>query len=134
MDAKGIARALREQLGSIGMDVSMAQALEVVAKTAGHRNWNTLLHIGGNKPAPVLAPATTNGIRFCPQCGKEHTVHSVSSAFVEQGEYFGNSYEYEGDADHYLCNDCGYQFLDWQSDYACKAALEEKGNQVLLGT
>lgn len=124
MDSKGIARALREQLGTAGIDISMAQALEVVAKTGGYRNWNTLVHSSSKKPESAdLGP----GIHYCPQCGKTETLKVKASAFVEQGEYVGSSYEFEGQADHYACKHCGYQFLDWSSDAV--SGQDEEGNE-----
>ncbi|WP_410217636.1 glyoxalase superfamily protein [Paracoccus sp. (in: a-proteobacteria)] len=41
-DAKSRARALRAECAAAGVPVSHAQALEMVAKKAGARDWNTL--------------------------------------------------------------------------------------------
>lgn len=112
MDPKGIVRALRVQLGELGITVSHAQALELVAKTAGLKDWNTLAAKATASPE-VPKP----GSFFCPKCGNAHSVKNVGSAYVEQGPYDGKSYLYEGNAEHFECSACGNQFLDFQSEW-----------------
>jgi small subunit ribosomal protein S1 len=41
-DAKAMARTLREALGAKGVNISNSEALELVAKALGERDWNTL--------------------------------------------------------------------------------------------
>ncbi len=41
-DAKAMARTLREALGARGVKIGHSDALELVAKTLGERDWNTL--------------------------------------------------------------------------------------------
>ncbi len=41
-DAKAMARTLREALGAKAMNISNSEALELVAKLLGERDWNTL--------------------------------------------------------------------------------------------
>jgi small subunit ribosomal protein S1 len=41
-DAKAMARTLREALAAKGVKISNSEALELVAKTLGERDWNTL--------------------------------------------------------------------------------------------
>ena len=41
-DAKAMARTLREALAAKGMTISNSEALELVAKMLGERDWNTL--------------------------------------------------------------------------------------------
>ena len=41
-DAKAMARTLREALGAKGVTISNSEALELVAKMLGERDWNTL--------------------------------------------------------------------------------------------
>lgn len=41
-DAKAMARSLREALAAKGLTISNSEALELVARTLGQRDWNTL--------------------------------------------------------------------------------------------
>jgi small subunit ribosomal protein S1 len=41
-DAKAMARALREALAAKGVKISIGEALELVARQLGQRDWNTL--------------------------------------------------------------------------------------------
>src|SRR4051812_10102134 len=41
-DAKAMARTLREALAAKGVTISNSEALELVARTLGERDWNTL--------------------------------------------------------------------------------------------
>jgi small subunit ribosomal protein S1 len=41
-DAKAMARTLREALGAKAVNISNSEALELVAKVLGERDWNTL--------------------------------------------------------------------------------------------
>jgi DNA-directed RNA polymerase subunit RPC12/RpoP/predicted RNase H-like HicB family nuclease len=110
MDAKGIARALRTQLKEINVTLTHAQSLELVAKTAGVKDWNVLCA----RQAPCAETGT--GL-FCPHCGARGTVFVKADATIEQGPWDGKSFVYEGDAPHYVCNTCGGQFLNWESDW-----------------
>jgi hypothetical protein len=49
-DMKEQARRLRGTLDATGMKVSHAQALELVARQHGHRDWNTAHALSGNTP------------------------------------------------------------------------------------
>jgi hypothetical protein len=52
--AKAQAKALRSSLRAAGQEISHSAALELIAKTHGHRDWNTLHAAIGNGPrAPV---------------------------------------------------------------------------------
>ena len=107
MDAKGIARALRAQLKVLGHELTQGQALELVAKSAGWKDWNAIV-------AQDQPKALTSG-KYCPKCGKQGTVIVGASAFIEQGPYTNDRYCFEGQADHYVCEACGGQFVDWSS-------------------
>ncbi len=54
--AKAQARALRAALQAEGTDISHSAALELVAKSHGMRDWNTLHAAIGNRPPPPLVP------------------------------------------------------------------------------
>jgi hypothetical protein len=54
-DAKAQARALRSALEAEGREISHSAALELVAKSHGMRDWNTLHAAIGNRPPPPLA-------------------------------------------------------------------------------
>ncbi len=54
--AKAQARALRTALQAEGTDISHSAALELVAKSHGMRDWNTLHAAIGNRPPPPLVP------------------------------------------------------------------------------
>jgi Glyoxalase superfamily protein len=113
MDAKGIARALCAQLRTLGHEVSQSQALELVARSAGWKDWNAITAQDQPKPKPK-PKAVTRGL-YCPKCGQKGTVSVAASAFVEQGPYVNQRYSFEGEANHYVCNACDGQFLDWTS-------------------
>jgi len=53
---KGKAKALRRALHDGGTDVGHGQALELIAKTYGYRDWNTLHAAVGNRPRLDLRP------------------------------------------------------------------------------
>jgi len=57
--AKRMARALRQALAAKSIDVAHSQALELVAQSLGHADWNTLCGAQG-APAPTDAPALQN--------------------------------------------------------------------------
>lgn len=73
---------------------------------------------------------SNNGLDFCPKCGTKGSLKAVSSAYVEQGPGCDRGYLFEGDADHLACSVCGYQFLDWQSQWP--NFLETPGYLLLL--
>lgn len=50
--AKAQARALRQALGASGKAISHAEALEIVARQHGARDWNTLCARRGQRNAP----------------------------------------------------------------------------------
>lgn len=50
--AKTQAKALRAALMAEGREITHAQALELVAKTHGYKDWNTLCGLAGNRPRP----------------------------------------------------------------------------------
>jgi hypothetical protein len=52
--AKAQARDLRTALAAEGRDISHAEALELVAKAHGQRDWNTLHAAIGNRPQPPV--------------------------------------------------------------------------------
>lgn len=54
-DYKTQARRLRDALAATGSKVSHAQALELVARQHGHRDWNTLSAEAGNRKAAGLS-------------------------------------------------------------------------------
>lgn len=53
--AKTQAKALRRALSAQGQDISHSQSLELVAKTLGFKDWNTLHAKTGNAPRPPVA-------------------------------------------------------------------------------
>lgn len=53
--AKRQAKALRAGLSAQGRDISHSESLELVAKTAGFKDWNTLHASIGNQPRPPVA-------------------------------------------------------------------------------
>jgi len=53
-DLKAQAKRLRDTLSAQGKPVSHSEALELVAKQLGYRDWNTLHAAVGNRPAPPL--------------------------------------------------------------------------------
>lgn len=53
--AKRQAKALRAGLAAQGQDITHAQALELVAKTAGFKDWNTYHAAIGNGPRPPVS-------------------------------------------------------------------------------
>lgn len=121
MDIKGIARSLRAQLQHLGVELTHSQTLELMARTANLKDWNVLAAAQGAQAARKgledEARASALGALFCPGCGARGTVHVRASAFVEQGPGSDEGYLYEGDADHYVCASCGYQFLQWSSNW-----------------
>lgn len=52
--AKAQAKALRNALAEDGREIGHGQALELVAKSHGYRDWNTLHAAIGNGPAPPV--------------------------------------------------------------------------------
>ncbi|MEO8243287.1 MAG: glyoxalase superfamily protein [bacterium] len=60
--AKAQAKALRAALAAEGREISHSQALELVAKSHGHRDWNTLhAAIGNRPPDPVILGQIVEG-------------------------------------------------------------------------
>lgn len=60
--AKVQAKALRASLQATGQDISHAQALELIAKSLGFKDWNTLHAKIGNAPrAPVVLGQIVEG-------------------------------------------------------------------------
>jgi hypothetical protein len=60
--AKAQAKALRAGLRAAGQEVSHSAALELIAKTHGHRDWNTLhAAIGNGTRAPVAFGQVVSG-------------------------------------------------------------------------
>jgi catechol 2,3-dioxygenase-like lactoylglutathione lyase family enzyme len=57
--AKRMARALRQGLAAKSVDVTHSQALELVAQSLGHADWNTLSAAGGD--AGVQSETTLEG-------------------------------------------------------------------------
>lgn len=113
MDIIGLARALSAQLKKRNVLFSHSGILELIAHTAGHKDWNVLSALAKKQGTTVN---TELGL-FCPKCGKQGHVITKTTAFVEQGPSVKNEYLFEGNADHYTCGNCEYQFLDWQSDW-----------------
>lgn len=62
-ELKDQARRLRAELASSGRAVAHGEALELVAKSHGHRDWNTAHAAAGNRPAdpPVALGDTVSG-------------------------------------------------------------------------
>lgn len=56
-------------------------------------------------------------MKYCPNCGAEGTMVLKNTVFVEEGEYIGDRYEHECDANKYECSACGAQAVDYSSDY-----------------
>lgn len=137
MDSIGIARSLRKQLQGLGIDLGHAQVLELVSRTAGVKDWNTLSALAkacgasAQAPAPAAAPASGKP-HTCPHCGKAGCLEVIGTGFVEQGECSGCDYEFEGDANHYRCTECNGQFLDWSSDIHLKEPHNDTASYVLL--
>lgn len=52
--AKAQAKALRTTLAAEGRDISHSQALELIAKSHGRKDWNTLHAAIGNGPYPPV--------------------------------------------------------------------------------
>jgi hypothetical protein len=52
---KSQAKALRKTLSAEGRDISHSHALELVAKSLGFRDWNTLHAAVGNGPRPPVS-------------------------------------------------------------------------------
>ena len=100
-DAKAMARDLRRALAAKGLKVSVAEALELVAKLLGARDWNTLAAAIGAaqkataapmlaepppEPKPANAPQRHGSIHFTPVL--EATLHrAVGLAAQRQHEY-----------------------------------------------
>lgn len=60
--AKAQAKALRASLQASGQDISHAQALELIARSLGFKDWNTLHAKIGNTPrAPVVLGQIVEG-------------------------------------------------------------------------
>ncbi len=60
--AKAQAKALRAALAEQGRDITHSQALELVAKSHGHHDWNTLhAAIGNRPPDPVTLGQIVEG-------------------------------------------------------------------------
>ena len=82
---KAQAKRLRESLRDAGQAISHAQALELVARQHGHRDWNTAHAAAGNRP-PVqwhvgqILTGTYLGQRFL---GEVHAVERMG----ESGQY-----------------------------------------------
>ena len=58
--AKRMARALRQALAAKSIDVSHSAALELVAQSLGHADWNTLC--GAPSAAPAAGPALKDAV------------------------------------------------------------------------
>jgi ATP-dependent Clp protease ATP-binding subunit ClpA len=104
-DAKAMARDLRQALAAKGLKVSLAEALELVARLLGARDWNTLAAAiqAASKPAapapqpapapspptapkPFDAPRRPGSIRFAPAL--EATLHRATRlAAARKHEY-----------------------------------------------
>lgn len=124
--AKSMANAMRELFEVKGVKLSQSEALEFVAKTQGLKDWNVL----SAKLTDAKAMAAHAQFPcFCTKCGSHGTIEEVAEAFVEQGAYDGETYEYEGKAPLYACSACGGQFLDWNVDLD---ELKEKQTQHVL--
>lgn len=52
---KAAAKALRRELEARGAPVSHSEALEIVARQHGFRDWNTAHAAAGNRPPPAFA-------------------------------------------------------------------------------
>lgn len=68
---KDQARRLRAELGGAGRGVSHGEALELVAKSHGHRDWNTAHAAAGN--GPPAPPAGLGDIVTGRYLGQEFT-------------------------------------------------------------
>lgn len=65
--AKRQAKSLRAGLAAQGQEITHSQALELVAKTAGYRDWNTLHAAIGNAPRPPVMIGQTVGGKYLNQ-------------------------------------------------------------------
>lgn len=61
------AKALRKLLAAEGRDVGHGHALELVAKSLGFRDWNTLHAAAGNAPRPPVAVGQVVAGRYLKQ-------------------------------------------------------------------
>jgi hypothetical protein len=59
-DAKAMARTLRAALAARGLKISHSESLELIAKTLGARDWNTLSAMIRAEPAPAPQPPLTD--------------------------------------------------------------------------
>lgn len=127
-EAKTKARLLIEFLAKQGIRLSHSASLEALAAMEAVKDWNVLAaRLREAKAVSSDAP------RYCPSCGAEHTLEHVGGAFVEQGMYVYDEYEYEGDAAHYACSACGYQFLDWSIDLGDETLRKQYAILVMPG-
>lgn len=65
--AKAQAKALRAGLAAEGRETGHAQALELIAKSHGYKDWNTLHAAIGNAPRPPVAVGQTVEGRYLKQ-------------------------------------------------------------------
>ncbi|MEK7266055.1 MAG: glyoxalase superfamily protein [Pseudomonadota bacterium] len=59
---KAQAKRLRQALADEGDFISHSEALELLAKQLGFRDWNTLHASAGNRPTPLLLGARVSGL------------------------------------------------------------------------
>ena len=65
--AKAQAKALRAAMQAGGRDISHGEALELIAKSHGLKDWNTLSAVIGNAPQAPVVPGQTVGGHYLKQ-------------------------------------------------------------------
>ena len=93
--AKAQARALRAALAAEGREVSHSQALELVAKSHGYRDWNTLHAAIGNGPVPPVVLGQVVEGRYLKQrfLGEVTGIRQLSEGRYSEGRYSEGRYE-----------------------------------------
>ena len=87
--AKAQARTLRAALAAEGREVGHSQALELVAKSHGFRDWNTLHAAIGNGPVPPVVLGQVVEGRYLKQrfLGEVTGIRQLSEGRYSEGRY-----------------------------------------------
>ena len=93
--AKAQARTLRAALAAEGREVGHSQALELVAKSHGFRDWNTLHAAIGNGPVPPVGMGQVVEGRYLKQrfLGEVTGIRQLSEGRYSEGRYSEGRYE-----------------------------------------
>jgi hypothetical protein len=80
LDAKAMARSLRDALSAKALPITYSESLELIAKAFGYDNWNILAaKIDAAQPRPDVQKSAEHGnLLYCSFCGKnQHEVRKL---------------------------------------------------------